>query len=196
MTTGHVVHIWLGVRGEDLDPATRKTLGVIGGALVREVVKGSPATRAGIKERDVITTVNGKAITSMADVVVAVRGRKAGDIVKVTIWRAATMPHTFTVTLSAGSPHLPELVLNPAGFSADPTVPDFSELVLGCRAFARGSRTSWRDRRNGGARRRSSLLHPAAMLGGVRKDLDLRLQRVGACSVRRGRALAGGHSGN
>jgi S1-C subfamily serine protease len=98
LTTGHVVHIWLGVRGEDLDPATGKTLGVAGGALVREVMKGSPAERAGIKERDVITTVNGKVVTSMADVVMSVRSRKAGDTVKVTVWRGLKS-HTYTVTL-------------------------------------------------------------------------------------------------
>ena len=98
LTTGHVVHIWLGVRGEDLDPATGKTLGVPGGALVREVVKDSPADRAGIKQRDVITTVNGKAVTSMADVVMSVRGRKAGDTVKVTVWRDLHS-RTYTVTL-------------------------------------------------------------------------------------------------
>ncbi|MEY2471399.1 MAG: hypothetical protein QOK28_728 [Actinomycetota bacterium] len=98
LTTGHVVHIWLGVRGEDLDPATGKTLGVNGGALVREVVQGSPADKAGIKERDIITTVNGKPVSSMADVVVSVRGRKAGDTVKVTIWRGVHS-HTFNVTL-------------------------------------------------------------------------------------------------
>jgi S1-C subfamily serine protease len=98
LTTGHVVHIWLGVRGEDLDAATGKTLGVPGGALVREVVKGSPAERAGIKARDVITTVNGKTVSSMADVVMSVRSRKAGDTVKVTVWRGLKS-HTYTVTL-------------------------------------------------------------------------------------------------
>jgi S1-C subfamily serine protease len=98
LTTGHVVHIWLGVRGEDLDPTTGKALGVAGGALVREVVKDSPADKAGIKARDVITTVNGKAVSSMADVVMSVRGRKAGDTVKVTVWRGLHS-HTYTVTL-------------------------------------------------------------------------------------------------
>jgi S1-C subfamily serine protease len=98
MTTGRVVHIWLGVRGEDLDSATAKTLGVLAGALVREVAEGSPAQIAGIKERDVITTVGGKKVASMADVVIAVRAHKAGDVVKVTVWRA-TRAQTFTVTL-------------------------------------------------------------------------------------------------
>ena len=98
MTTGHVTHIWLGVRGEDLDAAMAKTLGVTGGALVREVAAGSPAEKAGIKPRDIITTVSGKKVSGIADVVVSVRSHRAGDIVKVTVWRG-TRAHTFTVTL-------------------------------------------------------------------------------------------------
>jgi serine protease Do len=99
VTTGHVVHIWLGVRGEDLDATMAKTLGVTAGALVREVTKGSPADLAGIKERDVITTVNGKHVASIADVVINVRTHKAGDTVKVIVWRDAK-PLTFTVKLA------------------------------------------------------------------------------------------------
>lgn len=98
MTTGRVVHIWLGVRGEDLDPTMAKTLGVTTGALVHEVSKDSPADHAGIKPRDVITTVGGKRVTSIADVVISVRSRKAGDTVKVTVWRDAHA-RTYTVTL-------------------------------------------------------------------------------------------------
>jgi serine protease Do len=98
MTTGRVVHIWLGVRGEDLDAAMAKTMGVSGGAVVREVVAGSPAQLAGIKARDVITTVNGKKVNGIADVVMSVRSRKAGEVVKVTVFRG-TKPHSFSVTL-------------------------------------------------------------------------------------------------
>lgn len=99
VTTGRVVHIWLGVLGEDLDPGMAKTLGVDGpGAMVREVANGSPADVAGIKARDVITTVSGKRVSTIADVVISVRSRKAGDVVKVTVWRDARV-HTFNVTL-------------------------------------------------------------------------------------------------
>jgi len=98
LTTGHVVHVWLGVRGEDLDAAMAKTLGIVGGALVREVSDGSPADLAGVKARDVITSLDGKKVASIADVVVNVRTRKVGDQVKVGLWRAGRA-HTITVTL-------------------------------------------------------------------------------------------------
>ena len=98
LTTGHVVHVWLGVRGEDLDATMAKTLGVIGGALVRDVTAGSPADLAGVKARDIITSVDGQKISGISDVVVNVRTRKVGDKVKVGVWRAGH-PQVFTVTL-------------------------------------------------------------------------------------------------
>lgn len=100
VTTGRVVHIWLGVQGEDLDAAMAKTLGVAGGALVRKVSAGSPADLAGIKARDIITTVNGKAVSSISQVVISVRSRKVGDTVKLKVWRAAKT-RVMTVKLAA-----------------------------------------------------------------------------------------------
>jgi S1-C subfamily serine protease len=98
LSTGHVVHVWLGVRGEDLELSMAKSLGLTGGALVNEVTKDSPADVAGIHPQDIITTVNGKHVSGIADVIVNVRTRKVGEIVKVTVWRAGK-PQTFAVTL-------------------------------------------------------------------------------------------------
>ncbi|MBA2610165.1 MAG: trypsin-like peptidase domain-containing protein, partial [Actinobacteria bacterium] len=98
LNTGRVVHVWLGVRGEDLDLTMAKSLGITGGALVNEVTKDSPADVAGLRPQDVITTVNGKTVSGIADVIVNVRTRKVGDVVKVTVSRAGK-PQTFSVTL-------------------------------------------------------------------------------------------------
>jgi len=98
LSTGRVVHVWLGVRGEDLEPSMAKSLGLTGGALINEVTKGSPADLAGLKAQDVITTVNGKRVSGIADVIVSVRTRKVGELVKVTVWRSGH-PQTFVVTL-------------------------------------------------------------------------------------------------
>ncbi len=87
ITTGRVVHVWLGVRGEDLTAGMAKSLGINGGAIVREIVKGSPAETAGIKIQDVIMSVNGKAITGIGDVIVSVRQRKIDEVVKVLVFR-------------------------------------------------------------------------------------------------------------
>lgn len=102
LSTGHVVHVWLGVRGEDLELSMAKSLGLSGGALVSEVAKGSPADVAGLHPRDIITTVNGKPVSGIADVIVSVRTRKVGDQVKVIVWREGR-PHSFHVILKERS---------------------------------------------------------------------------------------------
>ncbi|MDP1795057.1 MAG: PDZ domain-containing protein, partial [Acidimicrobiales bacterium] len=87
ITTGRVVHVWLGVRGEDLTAGMAKSLGIDGGAIVREIVKGSPAETAGLKTQDVIMSVNGKTVSGIGDVIVSVRQRKVGEVVKVVVFR-------------------------------------------------------------------------------------------------------------
>lgn len=96
ITTGHVVHVWLGVRGEDLSAGMAKSLGITSGAIVREVVGGSPAEAAGIKAQDVILSVNGRPISGIGDVIVSMRQRKVGEKVKVTVFRGGKT-QSFTV---------------------------------------------------------------------------------------------------
>jgi S1-C subfamily serine protease len=79
ITTGKVVHVWLGIEGED---ATGNS-----GALVRRIRDGSPAAEAGVKERDVITSVEGKRVSSMSALVVALRTRKPGQVVTIELLR-------------------------------------------------------------------------------------------------------------
>ena len=68
------------------------------GVLVAEVEAGSPAARAGIEVGDVITSVEGKHVTSTWDVSRAIRPRKAGDAVDVELVRGRS-PRKVTVTL-------------------------------------------------------------------------------------------------
>jgi S1-C subfamily serine protease len=80
MTTGKVVTVWLGVEGSDLDAATAQSLHINGGALVERVKADSPAERAGLAARDVIVAINGKPVTSMGMLVVAVRAHAPGEV--------------------------------------------------------------------------------------------------------------------
>jgi len=61
---GKVERGWLGVSVQDLNYELSKTMGIEGtrGALVSEVIKGSPAEKAGMKQGDVVVAYNGKEI--------------------------------------------------------------------------------------------------------------------------------------
>jgi serine protease Do len=64
---GHVVRGWLGVElAREISPAMVKTFGLqdTKGALVNDVMKDSPADKAGLKRGDVILSFNGKPIDS------------------------------------------------------------------------------------------------------------------------------------
>jgi putative serine protease PepD len=54
-----------------------------GGAVVQQVVDGSPADDAGLRAGDVIVSIDGDAVSSAADVVERVRGHEPGDEVAV-----------------------------------------------------------------------------------------------------------------
>ena len=82
--TGRVVHAWLGIEGDD----------VVGtgdsddGALVRDVLAGSPAEKAGIAAGDVITAIAGRPVRSMLMLMVNLRAHNPGDDVTVQFRRA------------------------------------------------------------------------------------------------------------
>jgi S1-C subfamily serine protease len=72
---------------QDLTPQLGEYFGAKGGVLVAGVSEGSPAAQAGIKAGDVITSVNGKAITSPDSLVRAVRDQPEGEELSLGILR-------------------------------------------------------------------------------------------------------------
>jgi S1-C subfamily serine protease len=98
IATGRVVTVWLGVQGKDLDGPTAEELKVDGGALIEQVMAGSPAERAGLSARDVILRVDGQPVTSMSVLVRAVRAHRPGDVFTVEIVRDKQR-HGMTVTV-------------------------------------------------------------------------------------------------
>ena len=75
------------MEGTDLDPDTAGDLHIDGGALVGQVVKGSPADKAGLVTRDVIVAVDGKTVATMGALVVELRRRKPGDLISLDVMR-------------------------------------------------------------------------------------------------------------
>lgn len=87
ITSGRVTGVWLGVQGTDLDWVSAARLSVAGGAMVGEVMSGSPAERAGLSTGDIIVGLDGTPVTSMGQLVAALRRRQAGHTVRVDIVR-------------------------------------------------------------------------------------------------------------
>lgn len=68
------------------------------GATVKDVDESSPAAKAGLKEGDVITQVNGKDIAGVDDIREQIKDLKEGDVVKVT-YKRGTATQTVDVKM-------------------------------------------------------------------------------------------------
>jgi S1-C subfamily serine protease len=87
MTSGKVVHVWLGIEGRDVDRDTADRLDIDGGAMVQNVIEDSPAQQAGLEQRDVIVAVDDDDIDSMSALIVALRDHRPGSKVRLTVVR-------------------------------------------------------------------------------------------------------------
>lgn len=86
---GEVRRGHLGVVGQDLTNELAKAfdLDVNNGVVIAQVVPDSPADKAGLKERDVITAVNGTKVRDFADLANAIGLRSPGEEVEITYIR-------------------------------------------------------------------------------------------------------------
>lgn len=75
---------WLGIHLQNLDESLREAFDVRSGALVSDVVSGSPADRAGIQKGDIIVRIDDRAVRTPSDVVRRIRAHEPGDRVKIT----------------------------------------------------------------------------------------------------------------
>src|SRR5699024_1159024 len=89
MEYGQVRRGRLGVVGQDLtnDLAKAFDLDVTQGVVVAQVMDDSPAAKAGIKARDVITAVDGESIKNFSDLARAIGLRVPGTKVEITLLR-------------------------------------------------------------------------------------------------------------
>jgi S1-C subfamily serine protease len=80
---------YLGVEVTDETPQQQQAYGLVpsSGALVVNVVGGSPAEAAGIQQGDVIISFNGRSVNSAQDLTNAVQAAASGKKVQVTLYR-------------------------------------------------------------------------------------------------------------
>jgi len=68
-------------------PETLRGLGVDHGVIVKEVAKGGPSDKAGVKPDDIITSINGKAIRTSDDLMARVADTPVGDTLALSVDR-------------------------------------------------------------------------------------------------------------
>jgi serine protease Do len=91
---------WLGVQIQDLDEELAASLGLdaADGALIADVVAGSPAAEAGLRTGDVITSFDGQAIEDARTLSRVVGNADPSEKAKLTVWRDGRS-RELTVTL-------------------------------------------------------------------------------------------------
>jgi S1-C subfamily serine protease len=80
---------YVGIAMKPVDSAVRTQLGYRGnGVAVEGVYQGGPADRAGLQQGDVIERIDGKNVTTDAQVAAAVRATKPGQLMRMQFWSA------------------------------------------------------------------------------------------------------------
>jgi len=98
---GKVTRGWLGITIQNFTPELAKEFGLnkSTGALVTEILKGSPAEKAGIKRGDIITEVDGKAVKNVETLRNIIAQSKVGSMIQLKVIRDGNAS-LFTVTIT------------------------------------------------------------------------------------------------
>lgn len=136
---------WLGVeiREVDADAAKELKLSAERGVVVNRVTPDSPAAKAGLKEKDVITEINGQRVEGAAQFRRMIHEIPAGRTVQLTVWRDGRSQAVTATLGKAEEHHKMRMKAFPSGgfaFSLPkiqvPEIPNFewqSEMIPGGR---------------------------------------------------------------
>jgi serine protease Do len=105
ISNGYVTRPWLGVQLYEVDANAidQLDLKVDKGVLITTIVSGGPAGKAGLKKYDVITALDGQAVSTVEGLVKLVRNHKIGDTLQITYARGA-QSSTLSLTLEQAPP--------------------------------------------------------------------------------------------
>jgi serine protease Do len=80
---------WIGIMAQDLDEQLSKYFGLgdIKGALVIKVIPGAPAAASGLKEQDIIKTIDSETIENVQQLVRKISHAKPSSSIKLGVWR-------------------------------------------------------------------------------------------------------------
>jgi serine protease Do len=87
--TGAVSRGWLGVAIQDVSPALAKALGLPAreGALITQVNEGSPASKGGLQDEDVVLAIDGEKVSSSASLTRLIALKRPDATVAMTVFR-------------------------------------------------------------------------------------------------------------
>jgi len=112
---GKISRGYIGATVQNVTPDIAESLGVDkAGALVADVVPGGPSDQAGLRSGDLVYKIDGRPVTSAADLTRQVGQVRAGDTIRLDVRRDG---QTRTIALKAGlRPSEDELAQNGGGF--------------------------------------------------------------------------------
>ena len=108
---------YLGVTCSTVTEAAAKSYNMVVGAYINSVVEGSAAEAAGLKEGDIITALDGEAITGSSQLTSLIKQHRAGDEAELTVWRESG---EFTVTVVFGERPAEDEIPSDSGASQEP----------------------------------------------------------------------------
>ena len=79
---------YLGIRGEDVSAEASELYGIPAGVVITEVVENGPADQAGVKKGDILTELDGRSISSMAQLQDVLQYYAAGETVDLVVQRS------------------------------------------------------------------------------------------------------------
>ena len=93
----------MGITVTTVPESVASQYGLSQGALVKSVDSSSCAAKAGLKENDIITAIDGQTVLSSAELVEAKKDYKAGDTITLTVDRSGEKL-TLTLTFDEDTP--------------------------------------------------------------------------------------------
>ena len=111
ISDGKVTRGWLGVQIDNVNEGLAKALNLdnLNGAIITQVIKDSPAEEAGVKEKDVIVSVDGEKINDSSNLKNIISSGRPNDKTKLTVIRDGHEKNlTVTLGLRPGEKELAE----------------------------------------------------------------------------------------
>lgn len=110
---GEVVQIWIGITVQNLDKRLTQYLKAPEhkGVVVKEVSRGGPGYKSGIRDRDIILSVGSRPTPSIEHYHTAMKNYAKGDIIKIKLWR-----NNKEISVSTKAAVFPEMLARELGF--------------------------------------------------------------------------------